>query len=132
MQKVACGTLIWGERVLVGKRMADNPIFPNKWEFPGGKVEENETPEEAIVREFQEELEIEVIPFHHMVPVSNNTTEMIPFALMLSGGIAKMNAHSEIRFVTEAEFKELDSTELTNKIAYNLFNNYDMFLRLGL
>ena len=33
-----------------------------KWELPGGKLEEGETPHQAMVREWEEELELKVIP----------------------------------------------------------------------
>lgn len=47
------------KKVLIAKRKPDKPM-PNKWEFPGGKLEENETLRECGVREIKEELEIDV------------------------------------------------------------------------
>jgi 8-oxo-dGTP diphosphatase len=45
--------------VLVGQRLVEDDYF-QKWEFPGGKLEPNETPEQALIRELKEELDIEV------------------------------------------------------------------------
>ena len=45
--------------VLLGKRMKGKNL-KGYWEFPGGKITPNETPEEALFREFQEELGVEI------------------------------------------------------------------------
>ena len=44
-------------RILIGRRMKEQS-HPLKWEFPGGKVEPGETPEQALARELEEELDI--------------------------------------------------------------------------
>lgn len=54
------GILEHGGRVLIAKRPAYKKIAPNKYHLPGGHVDFNETPDEAIVREFSEEFGITV------------------------------------------------------------------------
>ena len=46
-------------KFLIAKRSSKISL-PNKWEFPGGKVKEGETPEECLQRELLEEFEIDV------------------------------------------------------------------------
>lgn len=48
------------KRVLVGQRTVQDQYF-QKWEFPGGKLELGETPEQALTRELHEELGIKVL-----------------------------------------------------------------------
>ena len=50
-----------GEKYLIIRR-SFNVLAPGKLCFPGGGIEPNETPQDALVREFQEELGIEVEP----------------------------------------------------------------------
>ncbi len=58
---VAVGVVIIDhkKRFLIAKRAADKPM-PDKWEFPGGKLEENESLEACGVREIKEELELDI------------------------------------------------------------------------
>ena len=55
---VACALVDVDGRVLLAKRPAGKSM-PNLWEFPGGKMEAGETPEDTIIRELQEELGID-------------------------------------------------------------------------
>ena len=56
---VACALVDVDGRVLICQR-PEGKQLAGLWEFPGGKVEAGETPEEALIRELKEELAIEV------------------------------------------------------------------------
>jgi 8-oxo-dGTP diphosphatase len=55
----ACALIDADGRVLIAQRPADKPMA-GLWEFPGGKVEPGERPEESLIRELREELGIVV------------------------------------------------------------------------
>jgi 8-oxo-dGTP diphosphatase len=54
---VAAALINAKNEVLLAQRPAHKPL-PGQWEFPGGKLEAGETPEQALVRELHEELGI--------------------------------------------------------------------------
>jgi mutator protein MutT len=58
MTTVVAGVLKQDGKILVCRRRRDQP-HPLKWEFPGGKLENGESPEAALIRELHEELGIE-------------------------------------------------------------------------
>ena len=56
---VVGGIIVKGDKILIAQR-ADRADHPLKWEFPGGKVLPNENINQALMREFREELGIEI------------------------------------------------------------------------
>lgn len=59
---VVAAALVDGERRILLQQRAPGRAMAGLWEFPGGKVEEGERPEAALVRELEEELGIVVAP----------------------------------------------------------------------
>ena len=56
--RVVAALIRKGDKIFCAERAYG--FLKGKWEFPGGKIEEGETPEEALVREIREELDTEI------------------------------------------------------------------------
>ena len=69
--RVAAAVVWDGPRLLMTQRPPGGALGL-QWEFPGGKIEAGETPEQAIVREVREELAVTATPFERLDTVSHD------------------------------------------------------------
>ncbi len=58
---VTCAVIRNEENEVLIVQRGEASDHPNKWEFPGGKLSENETEEDCIIREIGEELSMEIV-----------------------------------------------------------------------
>lgn len=95
-----------------------------KWEFPGGKIEEGETKEEALKRELREEMEMDVEITGHFLDVYHEypdfSMNMYSFNCIAKNKDFKMNVHNDFRWLEKERLMELDWAEadkpIVNKI----------------
>ena len=86
-----------------------------KWEFPGGKVQESETFEEALLREIKEELNI-TINIHEKIAEEKYKDDKIDIVLYyylcsLKNGMMKLNEHENFAWIEKKDFNKYDFAE---------------------
>lgn len=60
--RVVCAIMLNEDGEILIARRKEGRVRSGYWEFPGGKIHSNESPERAITREIKEEMSIEIIP----------------------------------------------------------------------
>lgn len=106
---VTCAIVIKDKKILVTQR-SEKMKLPLKWEFPGGKVEENENEIECIKREIKEEIDIEIDVLKRL---SNSIYDYGTFKINLIPFLANYTS-GEIVLAEHKDFKLLDKSELLN------------------
>jgi A/G-specific adenine glycosylase len=97
-------------KIFIQKRPPSG-LMPHLWEFPGGKIQQEETPEDALVREFREELELNICALRKVALIRHNYTTfrvtLHAFSCQLEDALQQPVLHSAVdgRWVTP---KELD------------------------
>jgi 8-oxo-dGTP diphosphatase len=108
---VACAIIEQGGRVLAAQR-SPSMSMPLKWEFPGGKIEAGETPEECLKRELAEELGVGVAIRRAMQPSTHDyptfTITLYPFVCTIVSGEIALKDHQAVAWVPPEEMITLD------------------------
>lgn len=111
---VTCAIILFDNKILVTQR-SEKMKLPLKWEFPGGKLEEDETEVDCIVREIREEIniEIEIVEklTNSLFDYGNFKVNLIPFIANYKEGEIKLLEHKDYKLLYKVELLNLDWAE---------------------
>lgn len=104
--------LIWdGDKFMICQRPATK-ARALLWEFVGGKVEDGETKEQALVRECREELAITISVGNICMDVVHHypeiTIHLTLFNATIAEGVPELREHNDIRWITVDEIAKYD------------------------
>ncbi len=127
MKQVAAAIAVRDNRVLVTRR-APGQKLEGYWEFPGGKLEECESPQECIVRELLEELSIEAeageIIAESIYEYSGGAINLIGVSVLLLSQDIRLSVHDSYEWVLPSELLDMNLAPADVAIAEELVRRY--------
>lgn len=122
--KVTAAVIERGGKVLIARRKKGDR-FEGRWEFPGGKIEAEESPQECLQRELREEMGVEVEAGEFLCSVPFETSglsiELMAFRTRLLAGEVRCHDHDEVRWVEPGHLGDFDLTEPDRLVAATVF-----------
>lgn len=108
---VVGAVIIDGEKILCAQRGTEKAL-PGLWEFPGGKIEQGESPQAALQREIQEEMHCEIKigeqVEHTIHEYDFGIVHLTTFYCTLLQGTPVLTEHMAIEWLKPTELKELE------------------------
>lgn len=109
--KVTAAVLEKDGKYIIAQRKRSDPLS-GKWEFPGGKIEPGETPEECLARELKEELGIAVAVDEHLGSHIHHydhiSIELMAYRATWVSGAITMKDHNDYRWVSADNLDEFE------------------------
>lgn len=128
--KVVAGIIIDSDKVLIARR-GSKESFAGGWEFPGGKIEAGETPQEALIRELKEELDVTISIGELCAEITHNygdvNINLISYYCRIIDGKITMSAHDMYKWVDIKHLLEHNllpaDIQVAKKMLENSLNN---------
>ncbi|MDT0157630.1 (deoxy)nucleoside triphosphate pyrophosphohydrolase [Microbacterium sp. ARD32] len=106
------GAAVVRDGTILSAQRSPSMSLPGMWEFPGGKIEAGETPEQALRREMEEELLCKIEVGKHVETTSHEydfgVVNLTTFYATLVQGEPSLTEHSEIRWIPAAQLDCVD------------------------
>ena len=129
MIKVVAALIKKDNKVLIAKRATGDENVYGKWEFPGGKVEENELEERAIEREIKEEFELDIkakkFITNNICEYPSKTIDLRLYECDYISGDFKLHDHSEYKWVKIENLLKYDLAKADIPLAKYLIDLQD-------
>ncbi len=125
--KVSCAIIERDGKVLCAQRSASMKL-PLKWEFPGGKIEAGETAEQCLIRECNEELNLQLeisapMPSVRYEYAPGLWLELIPFRCNVVGGELELREHASAKWLKPKDLPGLDWAEADIEVVQNYLDS---------
>lgn len=109
---VSCAVIFFQDKILAVRRSPQMPLA-GFWEFPGGKVEKGESPQECLLREILEELELKIqvgieLPISEYSYLEGKTIRLIPFLAQIKSGEINLLEHDKYLWLGVNELFEVN------------------------
>ncbi len=125
MQDVTAAVIYSAEKVLITRR-ADGEKYAGWWEFPGGKIEEGESPESCLQRELMEELGIETSIGERLAvsifEYATGTIRLLAYRTEIISGELCLNVHDDYQWVNVSDLKQYKLLPADKPIAERLLD----------
>lgn len=102
LTKVSAAIIKNGDKVLLCQR-PKGKRHELLWEFPGGKIESNETEEDCIIREIQEELDVTLGNLKKLTTIQADNISITYFEATIISGKLKKIEHNDLKWVNKKE-----------------------------
>lgn len=113
---------------MICQRPANKKQNPLQWEFPGGKVELGETKQQALVREIQEELNVNIVLRDAIGEAVHSYPEFIIhltfFNCEIINGIPEKLEHKDFAWITKDDRQKFQFCPADEEILYKYLNEY--------
>ena len=111
--EVVAGIIEYDGKILCMQRdVSKYDYISFKWEFPGGKIEQGETNEQALKRELQEEMELEVEVLSHCIDIEHQYKDFIIkmycYKCKAESLNFKLNVHKDFKWLKKEDLLSLD------------------------